>query len=109
MSMQLQEVSLDKISRGQRQVTSPASLRDNFPKYGKVNVTETNGVLTIIVRYHNHVIAAYQSPGELGEGVRDKIKAAITKRIQKASNADAQKYVDALHKSQREARKNRKK
>jgi hypothetical protein len=106
--MQLQEVSVGDLKPGTRASLTPESLRANFPKYGKVNCSENDGNVQIIVRYHNHVIAAYQTQGELDKDSREKIKAAITKRVQESSDAVATKYISALHESQKAARARKK-
>jgi hypothetical protein len=109
MSFQLKELDTSKLQLGVRKSLTPDVLRENITKYGKVNCTENDGKIRVIVRYHNHVIAAYETPGELDNEVRAKISAAIIKRISGCNDEEAQKYIDALHNSQKAARAAKKK
>jgi hypothetical protein len=100
----LTDVDVEKLNLNTKRAATPETFRKNFAKYGKVNVTEAGGKLKIVVRYHNHVIAGFESKGSLKDIDRGAIKTAIAEKIMGASDAETQRYIENLHASQKRAR-----
>jgi hypothetical protein len=110
MGLTLQDIPVSDLKLGTRASLNPDSFRDNFPRHGKVNVTQgSDNVVQIVVRYHNHPVAAYQTALSDGEELdRKKIQVLVTKKITNAPDTEVSKYIDALHKSQKNARDRKK-
>jgi hypothetical protein len=84
--------------------------RKSFVKHGKIGCTQKGNNINIVIRFHNHAVKVLRVAGKLDKSLRIRIKKQLISQVVNASGPFKTKksvteMIDALHESQKVARK----